>query len=43
VSGSDDPTAMGTCFSHEWALAQRLGVDMARLEADTLRRWEQLR
>ena len=42
VLGSDDPTPMGTCFSHEWELAQRLGVDLQRLEADTLRRWQQL-
>ena len=42
VLGSDDPTPMGTCFAHEWALAQKLGVDLKRLEADTLRRWNQL-
>lgn len=43
VLGSDDPTPMGTCFADEWALAQKLGVDLTLLEADTLRRWNQLR
>ncbi len=42
VLGSDDPATMGTCFTHEWELAQRLGVDLAQLEADTMRRWNQL-
>jgi hypothetical protein len=42
VLGSDDPTPMGTCFTDEWVLAQKLGVDMKQLEADTLRRWNQL-
>ncbi len=42
VLGSDDPIPMGTCFAHEWSLAGELGVDLALLEADTLRRWKQL-
>ena len=42
VLGSDDPTPMGTSFSQEWARAVALGVDVARLERDSLRRWGQL-
>ncbi len=42
VLGSDDPTPMGTGFSKEWQLARELGVDLARLESDTQRRWAQL-
>ncbi len=42
VLGSDDPTPMGTTFSKEWEVARSLGVDLARLEADTQRRWSQL-
>jgi adenosine deaminase len=42
VLGSDDPTPMGTSFTRERAEAQRLGVDLARLEADIARRWSEL-
>ena len=42
VLGSDDPTPMGTTFAKEWDHAPELGVDLARLEADTARRWKQL-
>lgn len=42
VLGSDDPTPMGTSFGAEWAQAERLGVDMARLAEDSRRRWSQL-
>lgn len=43
VLGSDDPTPMGTDFAREWALLGELQVDRARLEADTARRWGQLK
>jgi hypothetical protein len=42
VLGSDDPTPMGTTFTNELAVARSAGVDMARLEADMLRRWNEL-
>lgn len=42
VLGSDDPTPMGKGFAEEWDHVQRLGVDMARLKADSARRWAQL-
>lgn len=42
VLGSDDPTPMGTSFRREVEVARELGVDMARLEADTVRRWGEL-
>ncbi len=42
VLGSDDPTPMSTSYTHEEQVAQRLGVDMERLRADTARRWAQL-
>ncbi|MCA9674578.1 MAG: hypothetical protein H6709_17430 [Kofleriaceae bacterium] len=42
VLGSDDPTPMGTSFPREVEVARDLGVDLARLEADSRRRWRQL-
>ncbi|MCA2982041.1 MAG: hypothetical protein INH41_01980 [Myxococcaceae bacterium] len=42
VLGSDDPTPMGTSFTQELARARAIGVDLPRLEADMLRRWEQM-
>lgn len=42
VLGSDDPTPMGTSYARERDLAASLGVDLARLDADTLRRWSQI-
>ena len=39
VLGSDDPTPMGTSFRGELDVARAAGVDLARLEADMLRRW----
>ncbi len=39
VLGSDDPTSMGTTFRTELEVARTAGVDLARLEADALRRW----
>jgi hypothetical protein len=33
---------MGTSFSHEREVARAGGVDMARLEADILRRWNEI-
>jgi len=42
VLGSDDPTPMGTSFRRELEVAGELGVDLARLQADGLRRWGQL-
>jgi hypothetical protein len=42
VLGSDDPTPMGTSYRRERELAASLGVDLARLDADTLRRWREL-
>lgn len=42
VLGSDDPTPMGTSFTRELEVARAAGVDLARLEADALRRWAEL-
>lgn len=42
VLGSDDPTPMGTSFTRELEVARAIGVDFAKLEADSLRRWEQM-
>ena len=42
VLGSDDPTPLGTSFRGELAIATALGVDLARLEHDALRRWQQM-
>ena len=42
VLGSDDPTPMGTSFREELALSRAGGVDMARLEADIARRWNEV-
>lgn len=42
VLGSDDPTPMGTTFTRELEVARTAGVDMARLEADMQRRWDEL-
>jgi len=33
---------MGTTFQRELQVAAALGVDLARLEADALRRWKQM-
>lgn len=42
VLGSDDPAVMGTSFRRELEVAGSLGVDLARLAADSERRWKQL-
>ncbi len=42
VLGSDDPTPMGTSFRTELDVARAGGVDMTRLEADIMRRWNEL-
>ena len=42
VLGSDDPTPMGTSFRAELAVARTAGVDLARLEADSIRRWTEI-
>lgn len=42
VLGSDDPTPMGTSFKRELEKVKGFGADLARLEADMLRRWEQM-
>lgn len=42
VLGSDDPVPLGTSFRGELALAGELGVDLARLAADSERRWRAL-
>ena len=42
VLGSDDPTPMGASFTDEWERARGFGADMAKLEADSERRWKQL-
>ena len=42
VLGSDDPTPMGTSFRRELEVARASGVDMARLEADIARRWDEI-
>jgi hypothetical protein len=33
---------MGTSFRRELEVAQKLGVDMKKLEADMMRRWRQI-
>lgn len=43
VLGSDDPTPMGTSFTHEREVARDSGVDLVRLEADIMRRWAELK
>jgi hypothetical protein len=43
VLGSDDPTPMQTSYRRERELAADLGVDLGRLDADTQRRWRQLK
>lgn len=42
VLGSDDPVSMRTDFPSEEARAHAEGVDVARLAADTARRWAEL-
>ncbi|MEO8703852.1 MAG: hypothetical protein ABI867_27625 [Kofleriaceae bacterium] len=42
VLGSDDPTPMGTTFRAEHAHATAAGVDLARLQADSIRRWTEI-
>lgn len=42
VLGSDDPTPMGTTFRGELGIAQGLGADLPRLEADGRRRWTEM-
>ncbi len=42
VLGSDDPTPMGTGFKQELAVAQTIGVDLVKLEADMKRRWREM-
>ncbi|MBA3541632.1 MAG: hypothetical protein H0T79_18605 [Deltaproteobacteria bacterium] len=42
ILGSDDPTPMGTSFRTELEVARAAGVDLARLEADTRRRWTEI-
>ncbi|MCU0685294.1 MAG: hypothetical protein MUF34_24150 [Polyangiaceae bacterium] len=42
VLGSDDPTPLRTSYRRERELAAELGVNLARLDADTRRRWHQL-
>jgi adenosine deaminase len=42
VLGSDDPTPMGTSHRAEVEIARAAGVDLARLEADSLRRWTEI-
>jgi hypothetical protein len=42
ILGSDDPTPMGTTFPAEHAIARAAGVDLARLEADSIRRWTEI-
>jgi hypothetical protein len=42
VLGSDDPTPMGTSFRRELEVARAAGVDLARLEADGRRRWQEI-
>ena len=42
ILGSDDPTPMGTSFRAELEVARAAGVDLARLEADALRRWTEI-
>lgn len=42
VLGSDDPVVFGTSFQREHAIAAREEADLARLEADSKRRWAQV-
>lgn len=42
ILGSDDPTPMATSFAREVEVARAAGVDMARLEADMQRRWDEI-
>lgn len=42
VLGSDDPTPLGSTFRGELDIARAAGVDMARLESDTMRRWSEI-
>ncbi|MDQ3341855.1 MAG: hypothetical protein M4D80_42450 [Myxococcota bacterium] len=42
VLGSDDPVSMGTTFRDELEVARTSGVDLARLETDMARRWEEI-
>ena len=42
VLGSDDPTPMGTSFRAELEVARDAGVDLAQLEADSVRRWTEI-
>jgi len=42
VIGSDDPTPMGTSFRAELEVARAAGVEMTRLEADIMRRWNEV-
>jgi len=42
VLGSDDPTPLGSTFRGELEVARARGVDMARLEADAMRRWTEI-
>ena len=42
ILGSDDPTPMGTSFREELEVARVAGVDLERLEADSVRRWTEL-
>jgi len=42
VLGSDDPTPMGTTFGTELEVATAAGVDLERLEADSIRRWTEI-
>ncbi len=42
VLGSDDPVPFGTRFPRELEIAQALGADLGRLDADTGRRWRQI-
>ena len=42
VLGSDDPTPMGTSFGAELVVANTIGVDVLKLEADMKRRWREM-
>ena len=42
VLGSDDPVIFGTSSPREHEVAREIGADLARLEADARRRWEQI-
>lgn len=42
VLGSDDPSPMGTSFRTEREIARAAGVDLARLQADSVRRWTEI-